>query len=135
MIRDRLIPALKTEFSGWEISFDEPPQPIATFPACQEAVGKVTVYDDGEEATVCIENITHGHFNPYDESLNPEEREKIITEDVVEFLKALFSNRVLLHTTPDNRVGGWSRLDLQDGPVELSPSARYFLWSKPYEPS
>ena len=65
MIRDSLIPALKREFAGWEITFDTPPQPIATFPAAQEAVGKVFVYDDGDEVTVAIEKITHSHFNPY----------------------------------------------------------------------
>jgi hypothetical protein len=69
MIRDCLIPPLKREFPGWEIVFDNPPRPIGTFPATQAAVGKVLVYDDGDEATLLIENITHGHFNPYDESL------------------------------------------------------------------
>ena len=110
MIRNYLVPARKKEFSGWEISFGDPPQPIATFPACQEAVGKVLVYDDGQEATVCIEKLTHGHFNPFDEILTENERAKIITEDVVNFLKALFSDRVLLHTSTVNRVGGWIRL-------------------------
>lgn len=70
MIRDRLIPALKREFAGWEIAFDSPPQPIATFPAVQSEVGRVLVYDDGDEATVLIEKITHGHFNPYDGKLS-----------------------------------------------------------------
>lgn len=133
MIRDCLIPALKSEFACWEIAFNTPPQPIATFPACQEAVGRVLIYDDGDEATVLIEKITHGHFNPYDETLREVQRDKIIAGDVVEFLKALFTDRVLLHTSEDNRVGGWSRLDLKDGPVELSASFRYFLWSRPYE--
>ena len=134
MIRDSLIPALKSEFAGWEIVFDEPPQPIATFPAAQQAVGRVLVYDDGDEATVLIEKITHGHFNPYNETLRGDQRDKMVTEDVVDFLSALFNDRVLLHTSADNRVGGWTRLDLKEGPVELSPSLRYFLWSRPYEP-
>lgn len=134
MIRDSLIPALKIEFSGWEIAFDAPPQPIATFPAAQQAVGKVFVYDDGDEATVLIEKITHGHFNPYDKTLRDDQKDKMVTEDVVDFLKALFSDRVLLHTSAEKRLGGWTRLDLKDGPVVLSPSLRYFLWSRPYEP-
>jgi hypothetical protein len=132
MIRDHLIPALKREFSGWEVAFDGPPQPIATFPAAQPAVGRVLVYDDGDEATVLVENVTHSHFNPYDEKLSEAQRDEMVTEDVVDFLKALFSDRVLLHSSPDNRSGGWTRLDLEDGPVELSPSFRYFLWSRPY---
>lgn len=133
MIRDCLVPALKSEFAGWEITFDAPPQPIATFPAAQSDVGRVLVYDDGDEATVLIEKITHGHFNPYDEKLSEVQRDQTVTEDVVDFLKALFSDRVLLHAGPDGRVGGWTRLDLNDGPVELSPSERYFLWSRPYK--
>lgn len=134
MIRDRLIPALKSEFAGWEIAFDAPPQPIATFPAAQKAVGKVLIYDDGEEATIYIENITHGHFSPYNETLSEGQRDKIVTDDVIDFLKALFSDRVLLHSSADNHIGGWTRLDLKEGPVELSESFRYFLWSHPYEP-
>jgi hypothetical protein len=133
MIRDCLIPALKSEFAGWEIIFDTPPQPIASFPACQAAVGKVMVYDDGDEATVLIEKITHGHFSTYDQKLAEEQRDRIVTEKIVEFLKALFSDRVLLFTKGHNQVGGWSRLDLMEGPVELWPSFRYFLWSRPYE--
>ena len=132
MIRDSLIPALKREFAGWEIAFDAPPQPIATFPAAQAAVGRVLVYDDGDEATVLIEKVTHGHFNPYDQKLSETQRDEMVTEDVVDFLKALFSDRVLLHSSADNRTGGWTRLDLKDGPVELSSSLRYFLWSRPY---
>src|SRR4051812_47651596 len=127
MIRDRLIPVLQREFTGWEIAFDAPPQPIATFPAAQPTVGRVLVYDDGDEATVLIENVTHAHFNPHDENLSEAQRDEVVTEDVVDFLKALFSDRVLLHSSPDNRRGGWTRLDLKDGPVELSPSFRYFL--------
>jgi hypothetical protein len=133
MIRDLLIPALKREFSDRQIDFSPEAPAIAAFPASQQAVGRVVIYDDGDEATLCVENISHGHFNPYDQSLTDEEREKVIVEDVIEFLKALFSDRVLLHTSADHRIGGWTRLDLAEEPIRLSPSESYFLWSKPYE--
>jgi hypothetical protein len=120
-------------FAGWEIVFDVPRQPIATFPASQEAVGKVLVYDDGHEATVLIENITHGHFNPYDKKLSEAQRDEMVTEDDIDFLKALFSDPVLLHCSPDKHRGGWTRLDLKDRAVELSPAFQYFLWSRPYQ--
>ena len=130
----RVSPQMIREFAGWEIQFDTPPQPIATFPAAQPAVGRVLVYDDGDEATVLIEKITHGHFNPYDEKLLEAQRDEMVTEDVIDFLRALFSDRVLLHCTQDGRLGGWTRMDLaHDGPVELSQSQRYFLWSRPFE--
>ncbi len=99
----------------------------------EPAVGRVLVYDDGDEATVLIENVTHGHFNPYDEKLSEAQRDETVTADVIDFLKALFSDRVLLHCTPDKHRGGWVRLDLKDGPVELSPASHYSLWSRPYQ--
>ncbi len=133
MIRDCLIPAMKREFSGWEVAFDVPPQPIAAFAAAQPSVGRVLVYDDGDEATVLIENVTHGHFNSYDEKLSDAQRDEMVTEDVIDFLKALFSDRVLLHCSPDKHGDGWTRLDLKVGPIELSPSFQYFLWSRPYQ--
>jgi hypothetical protein len=132
MISEYLLPALKTEFAGWEITFDVPPRPVATFPARQEAVGKVSIYDDGEEVTVDIEKITHGHFSQHDATLPNDEKAKMITKDVIEFLKALFSDRVVLFSAADNRYGGWTRLDLEGSPVGLSPSDRSFLWSRPY---
>lgn len=134
IIRDRLVPALLHEFSGWEIKLDVPPQPIATFPAAQPAVGRVLIYDDGDEATVLIENVTHGHFNPYDETLSQEQRAEIIAQEVICFLKALFSDRVLLYSGLDSRRGGWTPLDSNDAPIELTPTLRYFLWSRPYHP-
>lgn len=134
MVRDHLVSALKREFSGRGIQFDTPPQPIATFPAAQAAVGRLLIYDDGDEATVLIENITHGHFNPYDEKLSESQRDEIVTGMVIDFLRALFSDRVLLHCTPDGRMGGWTRMDLVgEGAGELSSSNRYYLWSRPYK--
>lgn len=133
--RSYLIPALEREFEGWEITFDIPPKPIATFSEKQAEVGKVLVYDDGFEVTIVIEKISHGHFELYEAKVSPEEEARIVSEDVIDFLKALFADRVLLHVRPDGRGGGWERLDLNDGPPQLDPSYRYYLWSRPFLPN
>ena len=133
MISDLLIPMLKTQYAGREISFGSSPDPIAIFPASQAAVGRVLVHDEGDEATVYIEKITHGHFGSYDDNLNQDEKYKAIAEDVVEFLGALFSDGVLLYTSGGNLMGGWKRLDAKKGPIHRMPLFRYYLWSKPYE--
>ena len=57
MIRDRLIPEIKKTFSGWEMEINPVDNPIIRFPAAQKDVGDVLVYDDGDEAIVCVENI------------------------------------------------------------------------------
>ncbi len=134
MIRDSLVPALKREFGDWDIQFDTPPQAIATFPAAQPEVGKVLVYDNGDEVTVTIEKITHGHFRAYGESIPEAQGDESVTEDVIDFLHALFSDRILLHCSYDGRTGGWTRIDLaQDGSAEFLKSRRYYLWSRPFE--
>ncbi len=134
MIRDCLIPEIQKAFSGWEMKINPVENPIVRFPAVQKEVGDILIYDDGNEVTMYVEHITHSHFTSYDETITQEQREAIVTEDVISFLQALFADQVLLHTTPDNRRGGWMRLDRQDGSVALSPEERYYLWSKPYEP-
>jgi hypothetical protein len=141
VIRDHLIPALQSEFVGWDMVFDVPPSPIVTFPAVQPEIGRVFVYDEKHEALVVIEHVTHTHFNAYPPA-SEAERAAIIAEDVVEFLKALFSDRVLLFVSSSGRGNGWTRLDVgsesQDflsavRSVVPLPSMRYFLWSRPYE--
>lgn len=143
MIRDRLILALRNEFAGRDMVFDVPPNPIVTFPAVQPEVGRVFVYDKGHEAIVVIEHITHAHFNAYPPA-SEAERAEIIAEDVIDFLKALFSDRILLYASSSGDHNGWTRLDVGASPdawlsdvqsVVSVPPLRYFLWSRPYEAS
>ncbi|MHC9539942.1 MAG: hypothetical protein AB9903_10520 [Vulcanimicrobiota bacterium] len=67
MIRDVLLPKLMDRFPGRGLRTGAPPGLIAVFPAAHPEVGDLTIYDDGEEATVCIGTITHGHhlFSEY----------------------------------------------------------------------
>jgi len=131
MIRDRLIPEIRKCFASAEISFESDSNLIARIPSIQEEVGDVVIYDDGDEATVEIDKISHGHFGAdWDEKLPSDES---IAENVVDFLKALFSDQVLLYTNLNGRIAGWTRLDLLDDPISIKEDYRYFLWSKPYE--
>lgn len=133
MLHETIVENLKKEFPASGIAINEPPQPIAVFAAQQDAVGKAFVYVDGGEAIVEIEKITHGHFANYDEKLSEEERNQQIAEAVVDFLEALFDDRVLLFVNEDSRIGGWRRLDLTEDVGPLSPDYRHYFWSKPYE--
>ena len=100
MIRDRLIPAVQEAFPDKPFLFSSPPDPIIRLPSGLAEIGDLAIYDDGEEATVCITEITHGHFNPYDASLSQDQVDEKVTEDVLAFLRDLFSDRVLLYRTP-----------------------------------
>ena len=47
-------------------------------------------------------------FRVYDENFDTEEKEQIITEDVISFLATLFSDRVVLYRTSSKGMGGWT---------------------------
>jgi hypothetical protein len=131
MIRDVLVPALSAKFPGRGMRTGVPPDPIAIFPAAHAAVGDVSIWDDDEEATVGIGDITHHHFNPYNSNLTDPESEQWITQAVVEFLEKLFADRVLLQK---GRTCAWGSMQwLEDG--EGIPPPREdgdaFLWSGP----
>lgn len=107
MIRDVLLPALQSEFPSRNFRTDDSPIAIGSFPSAHEEVGDVTIWDNGDEATVGIGDITHGHFNTYDENLTQEEIVQRVTQEVLAFLTDLFADRVLLWKSADGGSGGW----------------------------
>jgi hypothetical protein len=135
MIKDVLVPELSRRFAGLGSFTGTPPEPIAIFPAKHPDVGNVTVYDDGDEATVRIEKITHGHFSSYDESLSEAERDRWVTKCVFDFLDDLFADKVLLWVSESGRSGGWKvlRESLKPADVREGGDIRFFVWSGPVE--
>ncbi len=133
-ISEVLLPALEAAFpaSGLRVATTE--NLVAVFPAACSEVGGVLIYDDGDEATVDIENITHYHFNPYDSEISPYELALWVTNEVVEFLQALFDDRVLLWSRQQGRGGGGS-LQPYEGviPDYLPEDADIFVWSRRLE--
>lgn len=118
-----------------------PPEPIAVFPAVHPEVGDVSIWDDGDEATVAIGDITHGHFGAYDGALSQEQIHEEVAKQVVAFLADLFADKVVLWRTPGRRLGGWYYADREPqgagttgclGRFLASPrKAERFLWSGP----
>jgi len=133
-IRDVLVPALEAAFPGVGMRFGAPPEPVAVFPAACSEVGDVQIYDDGEEATVIIENVTHHHSNPYDQGMTPGERAQWVTDEVVEFLHKLFADRVFLWSLKQGRGGGgWQQPYEGVIPDGVPEEADMFVWSRRVE--
>jgi len=131
MIREILVPVLRDRFHERGLKFGIPPDPIAIFPAAHVAVGDVSIWDDGDEATLGIGDITHHHFNPYDSTLTEEAAARWITEEVVGFLEKLFADRVLLQK---GRTSNWGSMEwfAEDEPIPpIRDGADAFLWSGP----
>jgi hypothetical protein len=131
MIRDVLIPTLEQRFPNRGMRLGTGSEATLIFPAIDSRVGDVSIWDDGDEATVAVGDITHGHFNPYDGSLTKVQVAQNVTEMVVDFLDALFANRVVLWCSKDRRSGGWRVTDqpVTTAPLELSEEV--FVWSGP----
>lgn len=129
-----IISRIQAAFPQLEFETGKPPDPILQLKAKDQSVGGLFIYYDGEEATVEIENITHGHFNPYDARLTQMERIDIITQDVIEFMQELFNDQVLLWKRPSGIMGGWKRLNVMQEKPKLSSKNEYFVWSGAYHP-
>ena len=133
MIRESILAELNRRFPAESYRVGDEGNTIAVFPPTCPDVGDVTIWDDGDEATVLIENFTHGHFNPYDESSSEEERDKQITEEVCDFLEDLFSDKVLLWRSASGRSGGWRNVPDGVEPEWVTDPGEYFLWSGHYK--
>lgn len=128
-IRDVLFPALREAFPNSGLRVSGPPDVAATFPALCAEVGDVIVYDDEDEATVIIQNMTHFHINPYDSAMSEEERARWITDEVVDFLGELFADRILLWSVDQGRGSGGCQPYEGSVPADIPKDADKFLWS------
>jgi hypothetical protein len=133
-IREVLVPALEAAFPESGMRSASPPGPVAVFPAACAEVGEVQVYDDGDEATIVIEWVTHYHTNPYDPEMVANERTRWVNDEVVEFLRALFADRILLWSRQQGKAGGgWAHPYLGVIPDGVPDDADVFLWSRRLE--
>jgi hypothetical protein len=129
MIRERLLPELRKRFGDRPFQYSQPPDPIARLDSGRSEIGELQVYDDGDEVTVAIHEISHGHFNLYEEGIPEAERVEWIVKSVLSFLEALFADRVLLFRSPNRRMGGWRVLDAPVENVDSGDGQEYFVWS------
>jgi hypothetical protein len=123
-----LVPILREQFSGRGLVEGAPPEPCAQFPGIHPGIGGVSIYDDGNELTVRIDDRAHGHFAEYNDQLTEADRERRIVEAVVDFLHALFADLVVVWGQA-KVWGGWYRIDLGDSCGW--PGAQEFVWSGP----
>ena len=129
MIRDLLLPALQRQFADRGPQAGNSTNAIAVFPAAHDAVGDLTILDDGDEATIFVGNITHLHLDGDSSPMsNVEER---ITDEVISFLHELFADRILLYRSrAPGHDGSMPPGDGQDFSL-ISPSDLTYVWSGP----
>ena len=69
MLSSLLLPILRERFPGRGLVEGAPPDPCAVFPGVHPGIRGVSIYDDGHELTVCVDDLTHGHFAEYDDAV------------------------------------------------------------------
>ena len=126
MITDTLFPLLRERFADRGLRIETQPQVCAIFPAIHPEVGDIQVYDDGDEVTVYAGNFTHGHFSNYD-AISEQEKAKDISESIIDFLEAVFADRVAFWGS-HKAGGGWRRLDIG---AQEKPNGCEYVWSGP----
>ena len=132
MIREVMLPELRARFPNRGLRVGESLNQIAVFPAAHGEVGDLEIWEDGDEATIYIGRITHGHFESDDRTLAAVDSAKCITDGVVEFLEMLFADRVLIHKSRTDGSDGWEVFESEDfSEARLKATDRTYLWSGP----
>ena len=128
-----LIEELRRRFPRRYFVVGNAPDPLITFRFEHMQVGDLRVLEDGDEAIVEIGDITHGHFAHYDEAAGIEDRRKRVVNDVVEFLAALFEDRVLLWAHAENGSGGFEVLETPPDRMPPDRDVNWYVWSGPLQ--
>jgi len=129
-IREVLISRLTERFSARGLRVGEV-EPFATFPAAHAAVGDVSIWDDGHEATVGLGTITHSHFDCWNTTLSDLERSEFIADEVMSFLGDLFEDRIVIWRSPDRRSSGWRTVGQSNEMSLMDEADETFVWSCP----
>jgi hypothetical protein len=130
-ISEKLIPRLLARFSDSGLRVHEGTQPAASFPAAHPEVGDLCIDDDGDELTITVGELTHGHFTPKDYRLPSQEKQEDLIERVMEFLDKVFADQIEFWSA--GRAGGWHARG--EEPLGQWPNRRRFVWSGPITPS
>jgi len=129
MMMDLLKTELTRRLPGLEIRTEASNRSIV-LAAAHEEVGDVTILDDGDELTVYIGDITHGHFSGYTPGISPDQQMREIVDGLVGFVEDLVADRVLIWRS--GRSGGWDIIESEEQlKVHSDAGTQFYLWSGP----
>ena len=129
MLRDHLIPALKTTFPEAPFDYSGRGNDVASLPM-PNGLGKLKIFDDGDEITVFLGDVTHCHFGQDylgDGKYSPEPE---VCDVVIEYLKDLFSDRVLFYHARDRGRDGSGPVPPSEELEKIKKDCRCFVWSR-----
>ena len=130
MIAEALIREIAARFPSLQFATHLADGTDILIPAAHADVGAITIFAGDDEVTLSVGDITHGHFNDFREGVSDSDRAKTISDDVLELVESLLSDRVLLWKS--GQAGGWRVLDAGEVPqVHSDAGTQFYLWSGP----
>ena len=87
------------------------------------------MYDDGDEITIFLGDVTHCHFSQDylgDGKYSPELE---VCDAVIQYLKDLFSDRVIFYRAHNRGLDGSRPLPLPDELELIKKDCKCFVWS------
>lgn len=128
MLAQHLVPLLQEQF-GFE-AFTIGHNPLITFPATCLEVGDLRIFEVGAEGRIEVGDLTHGHFYSFGSYPTPEEAAQELAENILDFVREVFANRVVFWRTKGGNTGGW--FIIEDSEEVVSPvqqPTEMFFWS------
>jgi hypothetical protein len=104
---------------------------IGVFKSAHNEVGDLSIFDDGDEATIFIGDITHLHFDS--EASSESEIEESVTAEVLAFLEELFADRIVIWKS--RRTGADGAIPQANFEISSYVNAEdlTYVWSGPIE--
>ena len=130
-LSQKLKPRLLARFPERGLRLHVGREPVASFPAAHPEVGDLRIDDDGDELTISVGQLTHGHFAPINYQRSEQEKEEELIERVLEFLDEVFHDRIEFWTA--GKCGGWHPRG--GDALAPGPNMRRFVWSGPVTPA
>jgi hypothetical protein len=130
MLLETIARKLKSEFPSLNFAVDEENH-LVVIPPLYEEYGNIEIEDDGDEFIVIVGKFTHWHFGHYREDLSEIERAETISDDVIDFLRKIFDDKIAMWGSHKGGGGFMSRDDLQSNGSELEKHQKW-LWSGPF---
>ncbi|MBX3435607.1 MAG: hypothetical protein KF847_20000 [Pirellulales bacterium] len=128
-----LLPILREKYPDRGLRGGDGDGPCAFFPGVHPGIRGVSIYDDDFELTICIDDLTHGHFSDFENQCKDAETLKRIIQSAIEFLDDLFADKVAVWGEPG--VGGGWRYLTSGGELNAATflgntvSPTEYLWS------
>ena len=128
MIRDLLLPELIARFPERGFQMQNSGNTLGFFPAAHSEVGNLYIAGDGDEATLFIGDLTHLHFDFESGEADPEKR---VSNNVLDFLDELFTDRILIWKSRTKGGDGVMPLEAATVYSAIDPNDLTYVWSGP----